>query len=196
MVADFIAQAAARCERIRAVRKINKEAVARGQLTGHCLGKRLITAAPCLGQHCNGYHWKSQDGLAPLLIEPIEEKALQAIYARKIRTREIIRENEVGKNSGEIMAVINGNIPEHALIATRCRWLVERIDHTLQMVGDFCTVRIEIVIAVVTRGEMVKIGQELDGRHRPGKLRTDGKDKIDECAAKRSEVLRRTRFAA
>jgi len=129
------------------------------------------------------------------LIEPFEEEVLQLRHARPRRFAEI-GEDEIAEHRIEIILIVNGNIPEYALITARGSGLVDAVHHLLHMVGDFFAVGFQIIIAVVFAGEVVEISQKFHRRHRAGELRADGKHQVDKRTAKRSQMLRRLGFAA
>ena len=120
---------------------------------------------------------------------------MQLRHARPHRFAEI-GEDEIAEHRIEIILIVHGNIPKYALIAARGSGLVDAVHHLLHMVGDFFAVGFQIIVAVVFAGEVVEISQKFHRRHRSGKLRADGKHKVDKRTAKRCQMLRRFRFAA
>ena len=107
-----------------------------------------------------------------------------------------IGEHKIAKHRVKIIAVIQRNIPKHALIAARGGGLVDAVHHLLQGVFNLTAVGGEIIVAKIFAGEVVKISNKFNCCHRACKLRAHGKHKIDKRAAKRCQMLRRTRFAA
>ena len=107
-----------------------------------------------------------------------------------------IGEDEIAEHRVEIVLIVNGNIPEYALITACGGRLVDTVHHLLHMVGDFFAVSFQIIVTVVFAGEVVEISQKFHCGHRTGKLRADGKHQVDKRAAKRSQMLRRFGFAA
>ncbi len=194
-VFDSVTQAAAGSQRIRVVGKIDEEGIALRQLFRHFVGEHGIFAFTAVGQHCGGYDGEGQNGLGALLIEPFEEEVLQLRHARPHRFAEI-GEDEIAEHRIEIVLIVNGNIPKHALIAARGGGLVDAVHHLLHMVGDFFGVGFQIIVAVVFAGEVVEIGQKFHRRHRAGELCADGKHEVDKRAAKRCQMLRRLGFTA
>ena len=182
-VFNGVAQAAAGSQGVRVVGKIDEEGIALLQLFRHFVGKHGVFAFAAVGQHCGGHDGESQNGFGALLIEPFEEEVLQLRHARPHRFAEI-GEDEIAEHCVEIVLIVNGNIPEYALIATRGSGLVDAVHHLLHVVGDFFTVRLQIIVAVVFAGEVVEISQKFYRSHRAGKLRADGKHKVDKRAAK------------
>ena len=120
---------------------------------------------------------------------------MQLCHARPNRFAEI-GEDEIAEHRVKIVLIVNGNIPEYALIAACGGRLVDAVHHLLHMVGDFFAMGFQIIVAVVFAGEVVEIGQKFHCGHRAGKLRADGKHKVDKRAAKRSQMLRCFGFAA
>ena len=120
---------------------------------------------------------------------------MQLCHARPHRFAEIGKD-EIAEHCIEIILIVNGNIPKYALIAPRGCGLVDAVHHLLHVVGDFFAVGFQIIVTVVFAGKVVEISQKFHRRHRAGKLRADGKHKVDKRAAKRSQMLRRLRFAA
>ena len=194
-VFDGIAQTAAGSQGVGIVGKIDEEGIAFRQLFRHFVGEHGVFAFAAVGQHRSGHDGEGQNGFGAFLIEPFEEEVLQLRHARPHRFAEI-GEDEIAEHRIEIVLIVNGNIPEYALIAARGSRLVDAVHHLLHMVGDFFAVGFQIIITVVFAGEVVEIGQKLHRRHRAGKLRADGKHKVDKRTAKRSQMLRRFRFAA
>ena len=194
-VFDGVAQAAAGSQRVGVVGKIDEEGIAFCQLFRHFVGEHGVFAFAAVGQHRSGHDGEGQNGFSALLIEPFEEEVLQLRHARPHRFAEI-GENEIAEHRIEIVLIVNGNIPEYALIAARGSGLVDAVHHLLHMVGDFFGVGFQIIVAVVFAGEVVEISQKFHRRHRAGKLRADGEHKIDKRATKRSQMLRRLRFSA
>ena len=194
-VFDGIAQAAAGSQRVGVVGKIDEEGIAFRQLFRHFVGEHGVFAFAAVGQHRSGHDGESQNGFGAFLIEPFEEEVLQLRHARPHRFAEI-GEDEIAEHRVEIVLIVNGNIPEYALIAACGGGLVDAVHHLLHMVGDFFAVGFQIIVAVVFAGEVIEIGQKFHRRHRTGKLRADGKHQVDKRAAKRSQMLRRFGFAA
>ena len=143
----------------------------------------------------NGNDREGEDGALALGVEPFEEVVLQCGDALPVRMREI-REDEVAKHRFEVVLVVDGDVPEGALVAARGSRLVDGIDDVLQVVGDVFFVGAQVVVAVILAREVVEVGEEFDGGDRPGKLRADGEDEIDERTAEGSEMLRCAGFAA
>ena len=194
-VFDSVAQAAAGSQRIGVVGKIDEEGIAFRQLFRHFVSEHGVFAFAAISQHRSGYDGESQNGFAAFLIKPFEEEVLQLRHARPHRFAEI-GEDEIAEHRIKIVLIVNGNIPEYALIAARGSGLVDAVHHLLHVVGDFFAVGFQIIVAVVFAGEVVKIGQKFHRRHRTGKLRADSKHQVDKRTAKRSQMLRRLRFAA
>ena len=194
-VFDGVAQAAAGSQRVGIVGKIDEEGIAFRQLFRHFVGEHGVFAFAAVGQHRSGHDGESQNGFGAFLIEPFEEEVLQLRHARPHRFAEI-GEDEIAEHRVEIVLIVNGNIPKYALIAARGSGLVDAVYHLLHMVGDFFAVGFQIIVAVVFAGEVVEISQKFHRRHRTGKLRADGKHKVDKRAAKRCQMLRRLGFAA
>ena len=99
--------------------------------------------------------------------------------ALPVRAAEV-REDEVAEHGVEVVLVVDGDVPEGALVAARGGGLVERIDDVLQVVGDVLFMRAQVVVAIVLAREVVKIGEKFDGGDRPGKLRADGENEVHE----------------
>ena len=194
-VFDSVTQAAAGSQRIRVVGKIDEEGIALRQLFRHFVGEHGIFAFTAVGQHCGGHDREGQNGFGAFLIEPFEEEVLQLRHARPHRFAEI-GEDEIAEHRVEIVLIVNGNIPKHALIAASGGGLVDAVHYLLHVVGDFFAVGFQIIIAVVFAGEVVEISQKFHRRHRAGELRADGKHQVDKRTAKRSQMLRRLGFAA
>ena len=194
-VFNGVAQAAAGSQGVGVVGKIDEEGIAFRQLFRHFVGKHGVFAFAAVGQHRSGHDGKSQNGFGAFLIEPFEEEVLQLRHARPHRFAEI-REDEIAEHRIEIVLIVNGNIPEYALITARGGGLVDAVHHLLHVVGDFFGVGFQIIVAVVFAGKVVEISQKFHRRHRAGKLRADGKHEVDKRAAKRCQMLRRFGFAA
>ena len=194
-VFNGIAQAAAGSQRVGIVGKIDEEGIAFRQLSSHFVGEHGVFAFAAVGQHRSGNDGEGQNSFGALLIEPFEKEVLQLRHARPDRFAEI-GEDEIAEHRVEIVLIVNGNIPKHALIAPRSGRLVDAVHHLLHVVGDFFTVCFQIIVAVVFAGKVVEIGQKFHRRHRAGKLRTDGKHQVDKRTAKRCQMLRRLGFAA
>ena len=177
------------------VGKIDEEGIAFRQLFRHFVGEHGVFAFAAIGQHCGGHDGEGQNGFGAFLIEPFEEEVLQLRHARPDRFAEIGKD-EIAEHRIEIILIVNGNIPEYALITARGGGLVDAVHHLLHVVGDFFAVGFQIIVAVVFAGEVVEISQKFYRRHRAGKLRADGKHEVDKRAAKRCQMLRRFRFAA
>ena len=173
-VFNGVAQTAAGSQRIGVVGKIDEEGISLRQLFRHFVGKHGVFAFAAFGQHRSGHDRESQNGFGTLLIEPFEEEVLQLRHARPDRFAEI-GEDEIAEHRIEIVLIVNGNIPKHALITARGGRLVDAVHHLLHMVGDFFAVGFQIIVAVVFAGKVVEIGQKFHRCHRAGKLRTDGK---------------------
>ena len=194
-VFDGVTQTAAGSQRVGIIGKINEEGIAFRQLFRHFVGKHGVFAFAAVGQHRGGHDGESQNGFGAFLIEPFEEEVLQLRHARPHRFAEI-GEDEIAEHRVEIVLIVNGNIPEYALITARSSGLVDAVHHLLHMVGDFFGMGLQIIVAIVFACEVVEIGQKFHCGHRAGKLRADGKHKVDKRAAKRSQMLRRFGFAA
>ena len=194
-VFNGVAQAAAGSQRVGVVGKIDEEGIAFRQLFRHFIGKHGVFAFAAVGQHRSGYNREGQNGFGALLVKPFKEEVLQLRHARPYRFAEI-GEDEIAEHRVKIVLIVNGNIPKHALIAARGGRLVDAVHHLLHMVGDFFGMGFQIIIAVVFAGEVVEISQKFHCGHRAGKLRADGKHKVDKRAAKRSQMLRRFGFAS
>ena len=194
-VFDGVTQAAAGSQGVGVIGKIDEEGIAFRQLFRHFVGEHGVFAFAAVGQHRSGNDGESQNGFGAFLIEPFEEEVLQLRHARPHRFAEI-GEDEIAEHRVEIVLIVNGNIPKYALIAARGSGLVDAVHHLLHVVGDFFAVGFQIIVAVVFAGKVVEISQKFDRRHRAGKLRADGKHKVDKRTAKRRQMLRRLRFAA
>ena len=194
-VFNGVAQTAAGSQGVGVVGKIDEEGIALRQLFRHFVGEHGVFAFASVSQHCSGHDREGQNGFGALLIEPFEEEVLQLRHARPHRFAEI-GEDEIAEHRIEIVLIVNGNIPEYALIAARGGGLVDAVHHLLHMVGDFFAVGFQIIVTVVFAGEVVEISQKFHRCHRAGKLRADGKHKVDKRTAKRCQMLRRLRFAA
>ena len=194
-VFDGVAQAAAGSQGVGVVGKIDEEGIAFRQLFRHFVGKHGVFAFATIGQHCGGNYGESQNGFGTLLVKPFKEEVLQLRHARPHRFTEV-GEDEIAEHRVEIVLIVNGNIPEYALITARGGGLVDAVYHLLHMVGDFFGMGFQIIVAVVFAGEVIEIGQKFHRCHRTGELRADGKHQVDKRAAKRSQMLRRLRFAA
>ena len=177
-VFNGIAQSAAGSQRVGVVGKIDEERISLRQLFRHFVGEHGVFAFAAVGQHRSGNDGEGQNGFGAFLIEPFEEEVLQLRHARPHWFAEI-GENEIAEHRVEIVLVVNGNIPEYALIAACGGRLVDAVHHLLHMVGNFFAVGFQIVVAVVFAGEVVEIGQKFHRRHRAGKLRADGKHEVD-----------------
>ena len=177
-VFDGVAQAAAGSQGVGIIGKIDEEGIALRQLFRHFVGEHGVFAFAAVGQHRSGNDREGQNGFGALLIEPFEEEILQLRHALPHWFAEI-GEDEIAEHRVEIVLIVNGNIPKHALIAARGGRLVDAVHHLLHMVGDFFGMGFQIIVAVVFAGKVVEIGQKFHRRHRTGKLRTDGKHKID-----------------
>ena len=194
-VFNGVAQTAAGSQGVGIVGKIDEEGIAFRQLFRHFIGEHGIFAFAAVGQHRGGHDGEGQNGFGTFLIEPFEEEVLQLRHARPHRFAEI-GEDEIAEHRVEIVLIVNGNIPKYALIAACGGGLVDAVHHLLHMVGDFFAVGFQIIVAVVFAGKVVEISQKFHRRHRAGKLRADGKHKVDKRTAKRCQMLRRLRFAA
>ena len=194
-VFNGVAQATAGSQGVGVVGKIDEEGITFRQLSRHFIGEHGVFAFAAVGQHCGGHDREGQNGFGAFLIEPFEEEVLQLCYARPHRFAEI-GEDEIAEHRVEIVLIVNGNIPKHALIAASGGGLVDAVHHLLHVIGDFFGVGFQIIIAVVFAGEVVEISQKFHRRHRAGKLRADGKHEVDKRAAKRCQMLRRFGFAA
>ena len=194
-VFNGITQTAAGSQGVGVVGKIDEEGIAFRQLFRHFIGEHGVFAFAAVGQHRNGYNREGQNGFGALLVKPFEEEVLQLRHARPNRFAEI-GEDEIAEHRVEIVLIVNGNIPEYALITARGGGLVDAVHHLLHMVGNFFGMGFQIIVAVVFAGEVVEISQKFHCRHRAGKLRADGKHQVDKRAAKRCQMLRRFRFAA
>ena len=194
-VFDGVTQTAAGSQRVGIIGKINEEGITFRQFFRHFVGEHGVFAFAAVGQHRSGHDGESQNGFGAFLIEPFEEEVLQLRHARPHRFAEI-GEDEIAEHRVEIVLIVNGNIPKHALITARGGRLVDAVHHLLHMVGDFFAVGFQIIVAVVLAGEVVEISQKFHRCHRAGKLRADGKHQVDKRTAKRSQMLRCLRFAA
>ena len=178
-VFDGVAQAAAGGERVGVVGLVDEEGVACGEFARDVVGKGAIFAAAVFGEHGDGDDREGEDGALALGVEPFEEVVLQRGDALPVRAAEV-GEDEVAEHGVEVVLVVDGDVPEGALVAARGGGLVERIDDVLQVVGDVLFMRAQVVVAIVLAREVVKIGEKFDGGDRPGKLRADGKDEVHE----------------
>ena len=194
-VFNGIAQTAAGSQGVGIVGKIDEEGIAFRQLFRHFVGEHGVFAFAAVGQHRSGHNGEGQNGFGALLVKPFKEEVLQLRHAWPHRFTEI-GEDKIAEHCVKIVLIVNGNIPEYALIAARGGRLVDAVHHLLHMVGNFFGMGFQIIVAVVFAGEVVEISQKFHCRHRAGKLRADGKHQVDKRAAKRSQMLRRLRFAA
>ena len=159
------------------------------------VGKLAVFAFAVVGKHGGGYHGEREHRFVALLVEPSEEKFLQARHARPHGFSEI-GEHKIAKHRVKIIAVIQRNIPKHALIAARGGGLIDAVHHLLQGVFNLAAVGVEVIVAKILAGKVVKISNKFNRCHRARKLRAYRKHKIDKRAAKRGQMLRRARFAA
>ena len=189
-VFDGVTQTAAGSQGVGIIGKIDEEGIALRQLFRHFVGEHGVFAFAAVGQHRSGNDREGQNGFGALLIEPFEEEILQLRHAWPHWFAEI-GEDEIAEHRIEIVLIVNGNIPKHALIAARGGRLVDAVHHLLHMVGDFFGMGFQIIVAVVFAGEVVEISQKFHRRHRTGKLCADGKHQVDKRTAKRSQMLRR-----
>ena len=194
-VFNGVAQAAAGSQRVGIIGKIDEEGIAFRQFFRHFVGEHGVFAFAAVGQHRSGYNREGQNGFGALLVKPFKEEVLQLRHAWPHWFAEI-GEDEIAEHRVEIVLIVNRNIPKYALITACGCGLVDAVHHLLHMVGDFFGMGFQIIVAVVFAGEVVEIGQKLHRRHRAGKLRADGKHKVDKRAAKRCQMLRRLRFSA
>ena len=194
-VFNGIAQTAAGSQGVGVVGKIDEEGIAFRQFFCHFVGEHGVFAFAAVGQHRGGHDREGQNGFGALLVKPFKEEVLQLRHALPHWFAEI-GEDEIAEHRVKIVLIVNGNIPEYALIAACGGGLVDAVHHLLHMVGDFFGMGFQIIVAVVFAGEVVEIGQKFHRRHRTGKLRADGKHKVDKRTAKRSQMLRCFRFAA
>ena len=155
-VFDGVAQTAAGSQRVGVIGKIDEEGIAFRQLFRHFVGEHGVFAFAAIGQHRSGHDGEGQNGFGAFLIEPFEEEVLQLRHARPHRFAEI-GEDEIAEHRIEIILIVNGNIPEYALITARGGGLVDAVHHLLHVVGDFFAVGFQIIVAVVFAGEIVEI---------------------------------------
>ena len=194
-VFNGITQTAAGSQGVGVVGKIDEEGIAFRQLFRHFVGEHGVFAFATVGQHRGGYNREGQNGFGALLVKPFKEEVLQLRHAWPHWFAEI-GEDEIAEHRVKIVLIVNGNIPEYALITACGGRLVDAVHHLLHMVGDFFGMGFQIIVAVVFAGKVVEISQKFHCRHRAGKLRADGKHKIDKRAAKRRQMLRCFGFAA
>ncbi len=65
----------------------------------------------------------------------------------------------------------------------------------LQVVFDLFAMGLQIIIAIIFTGKIIKIGQKLDRGHSAGKLTGHGEYKVNKAAAKGLQMFRSLRLA-
>ena len=159
------------------------------------VGKGGVLAAFVFGEHGDGDDREGEDGALAFGVEPFQEVVLQRGDAFPFGLAEI-GEDEVAEHRVEVVLVVEGDVPEGALVAARGGGLVDGVNDVLQVVGDVAFVGAQVVVAVIFAREVVKIGEEFNGGDCPGELRADGEDEVHKRAAEGGEMLRRAGFAA
>ena len=178
-VFDGVAQAAAGGQRVGVVGEVDEEGVARCEFARDVVGKGGVLAAFVFGEHGDGDDREGEDGALAFGVEPFQEVVLQCGNAFPFGLAEV-GEDEVAKHRVEVVLVVDGDVPESALVAARGGGLVDGVNDVLQVVGDVAFVGAQVVVAVIFAREVVKVGEEFDGGDRTGKLRADGKDEVHE----------------
>ena len=123
----------------------------------HSAGKFLIFALAFAGQHGHGDHREGQDAFSALVIEPVEEEILQFLQGFPLRLA-VIRKHKFAEHAVEVELIVNRDIPEHTLVATGRRRLINGVHHMLQMVGNLLGMRGQILIAIILAGKVIEVG--------------------------------------
>ena len=95
----------------------------------------LVYHVSVLGEQGHGFHGESQHGLGALLVEPLHEPFLQPVETVPVRLA-AVGEEELTEEALEVGLVIVGDVPEHGLVVTGSRGLVDGIDNLLKAIGD------------------------------------------------------------
>ena len=159
-------------------------------------------------QQVHRLHGKCEQLAAAFLIEPAHEALLQPVDGRPLHGGSV-RENEVLKHPLEIRAVEIGDVPEHALVSSGRRRLIERIHHLLERIGDHFVnaasalgevdelVSVQIIVAAVLfADEIIHVAEPFRRGHCAAELRSQCEHQIDERAGEGREILRRVAGAA
>ena len=208
VVLNFVAQTAARRERVGVVAHVGEERVPGGVHLGREIGPLAVDRIAVAGQQRHRLDGEGQHGLRALGVEPAHEAFLEPAQRLPVRAR-TVRKTELAEETLEVGAVVVGDVPEDGLEVACARGLVDRVDDLLETVGDDLVDRAAafrkvggvvgsqvVVLAVLLFDEIVEVHQKFGRGAGAREHRRDDEDHVDEAAAERLEVGRGRRVAA
>ena len=202
IVAHFIAQTAAGCQRVHTIGTIDKEAVALRKHFGSVVSPFLIDIISAIIQQVQSLDREGEDLLQTLLIQPFHKALLQPGHRLPLHFC-AIWEYEIREHTIKIRLVEVCAVPEDGLEITSSGRLIQRIDDLLKLVSNnlvdtamtigkinyLICVQV-IIVAIVLADEVIKIRDELRGGDCTGKLRCNGKAQVDKFTAEGIKVVR------
>ena len=134
IVLDFVAQAAARGQRVGVVAHVGEEGVAGGVHFGRQVSVVAVDDVAVARQQGHRLDREGKYGFRALGVEPVHEAALQPVDALPVGPS-AVGEDEVAEKALEVVAVVVGDVPEHGLIVAGARRLVDGVDNLFEAVG-------------------------------------------------------------
>ena len=208
VVLDFVAQAAARRERVGVVADVGEEGVPLGIHLRREVAPLAVHHVTVAREQRHGFDGEGEHGARPLAVEPLHEALLQPRERLPVGAR-TVGEAKLAEERLEVVAVVVGDVPEDGLEVARPGGLVNRVDNLLEAVGDDLVERAlllrevdhavgvqVVVLAVLQPDEVVHVHEELGGGAGAREHRRDDEDHVDEAAAEGLEVGRARRVAA
>ena len=208
VVLDFVAQAAARCQRVGIVAHVGEERVAGGIHLGCEVAILLVDHVAVLGEQRHRLDGEREHGFRALLVKPAHEAFLQPAHGGP-RGLRAVGEVEVAEDAFEIVFIVIADVPEHRLEVSRARGLVDGVDYLLEAVGDdlvdgagaerevgLLAGALVVVRAIFLFEEVAHIHQELRRGAGAGKHARNDEYHVYEAAAERFEVRGRGGVAA
>ena len=159
-----------------------------------------VAAFAVFREKSHRFHREGEHSLGAFLVKPLHKAFLQPRYAFPVGLR-TVREKEVSEERFEVELVVVRYVPEHSLIVSGTRWLVERVDNLLEEVGDnlvdgalfqaqvhHLVGVLPVVLAVFLLYEVVHVHQELGCCTCTGEHARYHEHHVDEAAAEAFQV--------
>ena len=135
-VLERVAKTAAARKAVRAVGEIAEEAVSLAPHLGGEVGIVLVNEiVSSVGEQGHGLDREGQDGMVPLLVEPIHEMFLEPVQGLPLRGG-AVREAEIAEHSLEVCLVEVADVPEDGLVTAVPRRHVHGVHDLLEIIVD------------------------------------------------------------
>ena len=204
VVCNLVTQAAATRQTVGVVAHIREERVTFRVHLGREIAVLFVFDIAVLCQQSHRLYRERQHATRTLFVEPVHETTLQPVQTLPVRSL-TVRETEVLKQTLEIITVVVTDVPEYGLEVTRTARLIQTVHYLLEAVGNNLVNRATfqthvyyfvgafvVIVTVFLLNEIVHIHKELRRSARTRKHGRNHEHHVDEAAAERFQVVRRS----